>query len=172
MSKVSSRIVGASGEHYVVHQLLRRGYLAALAPDGAPNLDIIVTDIDSKKLCSIQVKTRRDIGEKGWHMNSKHERMRSENLFYCFVDMGKTPSDLVKTFIVPSKVVAKVVQLSHEYWLNTPGAKGQQRNDNSMRRLLYDYTRIFKDTDYQEKYQEGWLDYYLENWELITGDHP
>lgn len=44
MKKISSMIVGAAGEHHVLSQLLRRGWIAALAPDGAPNMDILVTD--------------------------------------------------------------------------------------------------------------------------------
>jgi hypothetical protein len=37
------------------------------------------------------VKTRRDIGsDGGWHMKAKDENIRSDQLFYCFVDFGKT----------------------------------------------------------------------------------
>jgi hypothetical protein len=64
-----STLLGAAGEHYVLCQLLRRGYIAALAPIGVPNADILVTDIDGQRLVAIQVKTRRNIGsDKGWHM--------------------------------------------------------------------------------------------------------
>jgi hypothetical protein len=42
-------------------ELLRRGYIASLAPAGVPNADIVVTDVEGGRLCSIQVKTRRDI---------------------------------------------------------------------------------------------------------------
>ena len=38
-------------------ELLRRGYIAALAPEGVPNIDILVTDVKGARLCSIQVKT-------------------------------------------------------------------------------------------------------------------
>ena len=44
MAKISSTIIGAAGEYHVLSQLLRRGWIAALAPDGAPNMDILVTD--------------------------------------------------------------------------------------------------------------------------------
>ncbi len=94
MKKINSRIVGAAGEYYVLSQLLRRGWIAALAPDGAPNMDILVTDENNDKLCAIQVKTRRDTGgDKGWHMRRKHETMIADDLFYVFVDVGKQPSD-------------------------------------------------------------------------------
>ena len=67
-------LLGAAGEHHVMAELLRRNYIAALAPQGVPNADIVVTNIEGSRLCSIQVKTRRDIGsDGGWHMNEKHE---------------------------------------------------------------------------------------------------
>ena len=82
MPRISSTIIGAAGEYHVLSQLLRRGWIAALAPDGAPNMDILVTDENNKKLCAIQVKARRDIGrDKGWHMKPKHEDMVADDLF-------------------------------------------------------------------------------------------
>ena len=103
MGKTSSRIVGAAGEHHVLSQLLRRGWIATLAPDGAPNMDILVTDENSKKLCAIQVKTRRDIGrDRGWHMRPKHETMIAADLFYVFVDVGRRPSDRTVSYVLPT----------------------------------------------------------------------
>ena len=94
MNTISSTIVGAAGEYHVLSQLLRRGWIAALAPDGAPNMDILVTDENNDRLCAIQVKTRRDIGsDRGWHMKPKHESATAPDLFYVFVDVGKQPSD-------------------------------------------------------------------------------
>ena len=90
MTKITSTIVGAAGEYHVLSQLLRRGWIAALAPDGAPNMDILVADEDSTRLCAIQVKTRRDIGsDKGWHMKPKHEDMVADDLFDVFTSTGR-----------------------------------------------------------------------------------
>lgn len=51
-------------------QLLRRGLIAALAPAGVPNCDIIVTDDVGERLCAVQVKTRNSTGaDGGWHMS-------------------------------------------------------------------------------------------------------
>src|SRR5882757_9245508 len=113
--KVNSAILGAAGEHYVMCQLLRRGRIAALAPAGVPNTDLIVTDKIGDQLCAVQVKTRRDIGsDRGWHMGEKHETIVSPNLFYCFVDFGKGVEDQPKCWIVPSAIVAKALNASHQ----------------------------------------------------------
>ncbi len=74
-----STILGAAGEHFVMSQLLRRGLIAALAPAGVPNADIVVTDDIGSRLCAVQVKTRNDKGsDGGWHMRAKHERIAGD----------------------------------------------------------------------------------------------
>jgi hypothetical protein len=78
-----SNLIGVAGEYYVLSEFLRRGYIAALAPTGVPNADIVVTDIQCSHLCSIQVKTRRGVGsDGGWHMKAKHEKIRGDLYFY------------------------------------------------------------------------------------------
>jgi hypothetical protein len=105
---MNTAILGAAGEHYVMCQLLRRERIAALAPAGVPNADLIVSDKIGDKLCAVQVKVRRDIGKDGgWHMGEKHETIVSANSFYCLVDFGKSLDDQPKCWIVPSAVVAR-----------------------------------------------------------------
>lgn len=165
-----STLTGAAGEHFVLCQLLRHGWIAALAPKGVPNADIIVTDIEGNRQYAIQVKTRRDIGsDKGWHMRKKHEDIVSPTLFYCFVDIGKKESDPPITFIVPSKVVASVLKESHKLWLDTPGKNGVSHNDHDMRRLLPDYIRGQKaPNELIKRLGAGWMEQYRENWEILA----
>ena len=172
MTTIRSTIVGAAGEYHVLSQLLRRGWIAALAPDGAPNMDILVTDENSQKLCAIQVKTRRDIGkDKGWHMKPKHETMFGDDLFYVFVDVGKRPSDPTTSYVLPSKVVADCIRRCHQVWLDTPGQGGRPHKDSNVRRLVPDYSNIRPITDEGksiiERYQDGWLEQYRENWNTL-----
>ena len=139
-----TKLLGAAGEYHVMAELLRRGYIAALVPAGVPNADIVVSDVKGARLCSIQVKSRRDLGsDGGWHMKDKHEKIRESRLFYCFVGFGKTHDDRPTVHIVLSSTVAEALYSSPKKWLSTPGKKGQQRKDGPMRRLLSDYARIF-----------------------------
>jgi hypothetical protein len=157
----NSTILGAAGEHYVMCQLLRRNMIAALAPTGVPNTDIVVTDRLGDRLCAIQVKVRRDIGsDGGWHMGQKHETLTSPNLFYCFVDFGKALTDPPRTWVVPSETVATFVRATHQDWLSTPGKHGQERNDSTFRRFMPAYEPL-------SGYNAGWLDCYFENWESL-----
>jgi len=147
-------------------ELLRRGFIAALAPVGVPNADIVVTDIDSSRLCSIQVKTRRAIGsDGGWHMKAKHEGISSDRLFYCFVDFGRDLQSSPVVHVLPSLVVAKVLAEAHRKWLSIPGKRGQPHKDSVMRRLIPDYSGVFGADD--SRYSKGWLDPYLNAWHFL-----
>lgn len=172
MATISSSIVGAAGEYHVMSQLLRRGWIAAIAPDGAPNMDILVTDENSEKLCAIQVKTRRNIGgDRGWHMKAKHEEMVNEDLFYIFVDVGGKPSDPTTSYILPSQVVAECIRDCYRVWLETPGKEGRPHQANDMRRFRYDYSNVKPITEEGksiiERYRQGWLEKYRENWNVL-----
>jgi hypothetical protein len=51
--------------------------------------------------------------------------LTSPNLFYCFVDFGKTLHDAPKTWVVPSEVVAQSIRDMYGHWLAAPGKNGQ-----------------------------------------------
>jgi hypothetical protein len=159
-------LLGAAGEHFVMCELLRRGFIAAIAPAGVPNADIVVTDVEGARLCAMQVKTRRDLGsDGGWHMKAKHEVIKADHLFYCFVDFGRNLSDRPKVFVMPSHLVATVLREAHKKWLTTPGAKGQARKDGVLRRLLPSYGRTFGTEN--NPYPAGWMDEYRDAWHLL-----
>ncbi|MGO9317335.1 MAG: hypothetical protein ACLP1U_05910 [Terracidiphilus sp.] len=166
-------LTGAAGEHYVLYELLRQGYIAALAPTGAPNVDIVVTDIEGAHLRSIQVKTRRGIGaDGGWHMDKKHEEIRAKQLFYCFVDFQASsevlPEVLPLVYVMPSADVATAIAAAHKKWLGTPGKNGRPHKDSPMRRLLPDYAKTRHDED--NPYGAGWLNKYRDAWRLLKLD--
>ena len=73
---VTTSLLGAAAEHYVMCQLLRRGKLAALAPAGMPFADVLVCDEHGNALSAVQVKARTSGADGGWHMSKKHEDLR------------------------------------------------------------------------------------------------
>lgn len=159
----ATSLTGAAGEHFVMSELLRRGMIAALAPAGVPNCDIVVTDDIGERLCAIQVKTRRGKGsDRGWHMGKKHEGLTSPSLFYCFVDFAMGTGEAPFTYVVPAPVVARTLAECHQAWLDKPGAKGQPHNDSDFRRFLPDYSNLE-----MGKYKAGWLEPFREAWHLL-----
>lgn len=165
MSVSKSTLTGAAGEHFVMFRLLQMGYIAGLAPQGAPNADIIVTNVAGTKTAVLQIKTRNPKGKDGgWHMKEKHEKISSPTVFYCFVDLGDDIKKTPVTHIIPSTHVATTLVETHLLWSATPGKKGQAHRPTKMRRLIPDYSKTIKTTDKRiNKYSMGWLDKYREN---------
>ena len=163
----ASTLLGAAGEHYVMSELLRRGFIAAPAPQGAPNMDVIVADVQGRQLCGIQVKTRSGRGgDGGWHMRPKHEELQADRLFYCFTDFGHSEGERPQVYVIPSRKVAEVIARSHRAWLANPGKGGRVRQDSSVRRLLPDYDYAYRPGP--NPYPKGWLDPYRDAWHLLT----
>lgn len=169
MSIYKTTLTGAAGEHYIIFRLLSLGYIAGLAPQGAPNSDLIVTDIKGKKAVAIQVKTRMNKGtDNGWHMKEKHEKLVEKNLFYCFIDLPDKMENAPIVYIIPSQIIAKVIGDAHKIWLSTPGKNGIKHNETDMRRLLPDYSKTLKsDHVFIKEHSLGWLDKYKENWSIL-----
>lgn len=144
-------------------QLLRRGMIAALAPAGVPDADIIVSNRLGSSLAAVQVKAR-SVGATrgGWVMKAKHEDIQRPLLFYAFVDFGKDLAAAAHCWVVPSLVVADAIKESHAAWLSMPGKGGQEHQDSDMRGLSHDYSR------YGIGRALGWLDPYREAWHLIA----
>lgn len=152
--------MGPAGEHYVLFRLHMEGMLAALAPTNAPTVDILVLNEDETIAATIQVKTRTYGGDGGWHMKAKHENFVRPGLFYAFVDLEpESPT----TFVVPSKVVAKVIREAHHAWLITPGKNGNPHKDGEMRRILPAYRYPVSSAP------TGWMEQYKDNWSLLRG---
>ena len=59
MAKPPTSLTGAAGEHFVAYRLTRMGHLAALAPDGAPNADLLASSVEGSKAVLICASTRR-----------------------------------------------------------------------------------------------------------------
>lgn len=157
--KSDKQLIGAAGEHLVLSRLLRLGILASLAPRGTRMADILVNPLDGGKPLLIQVKTRL-YGPKngGWKMDDKHMSETSNNLFYCFVDLQTFP-ELV--YVVPAKKVAQVLIEADKSWMNKPMRDGSKRTKNMWRMIKPSF---IVDVNSAPK---GWMDKYLENWDLI-----
>ncbi len=161
-----STMIGAAGEYYVLARLSLLGKIAAQARRGVPNADIVVSSVDGDRLCAVQVKTRRGKGtDHGWHMSKKHEALTAGGLFYAFVDFVSTERPAPVTYLVPSAVVAQVLEVMHRTWLFRPGKNGHQRKDSDFRRFMPDYT--INCGDEASPYTRGWLDPYKEAWHLL-----
>jgi len=142
--KLESTLVGVAGEYLVAGELSLRGYIASITLRNSRGIDIIVSSSDGTKSASIQVKTNSS-GNAKWILNKKAESFEADNHYYVFVallERGIRP----KFHIVPSKIVANNVRISHEQWLSQLKKDGSKRKDSAMRN--------FADTN--NVYLEAW----------------
>ena len=130
--KLQSSVIGASGEHLVLSELLKRGYVAGLAPFNVKDYDIVVLNKDGTNSFPIQVKTTAS-NKSGWIMQEKHEKP-VKDLIYCFVYLTEKLSD-TEIFIIDSKKVSNFLKTIHSIWLKVPGKNGKKHNDSNMRML-------------------------------------
>jgi hypothetical protein len=152
--KTDTTLTGAAGEHLVLSRLLQRGIVAAQAPEGVRKVDVLVNFLDGGTPCFIQVKARQFGSDGGWHMGVKHESILDDDVFYAFVDFQPEHPTV---HLMPAKVVAEAVATAHQIWLETPGKNGKAHNSTDMRRIG---PKIPGKT-------EGWMDEYLERWDLL-----
>jgi hypothetical protein len=99
-------------------------------------------------------------------MKAKHEDVRSDMLFYCFVDFGVDVEMRAVVYVIPSVRVAEVLTVSHRKWLGTPGRNGQAHNDTPIRRLLR--TTRACSARAATRTRKGWLNPYRDAWHVLN----
>lgn len=157
--KQDTSLTGAAGEHLVLSRLLSRGILAAQAPRGTRKADILVNHLDKDSTALIQVKARLTGSDGGWHMKQKHEVIKEDDVWYCFVDFEP---DSPRVYVVPSLLVATIVTEENETWMRSPGKGGKMHNETDMRRILPKYSYEVPSAP------DGWIEKYLERWDLLA----
>jgi hypothetical protein len=121
---------GNAGEYFVAGELERRGFTVAVPMSNVKDFDILAISRETYEQFAIQVKTT-GYKQKKWTLSKKNEDLRGSNIFYIFVSLNEL--DAPEYHIVPSDVVADTIKTSHQNWLKTPGKKGQQHKDTTIR---------------------------------------
>lgn len=139
---------GNSGEYFVAGELERRGFTVAVPMSNVKDFDILAINRTTYEQFAIQVKTT-GYKQKKWTLSKKNETLIGDNIVYVFVSLNEL--DAPEYHIIPSKIVAETIKNFHQNWLDTPGKKGQQRNDTNIRNFF----------DKDDKYLNcwDWLDY-------------
>ena len=181
-----NQIIGASGEHLVLSNLLKLNFIAGLAPYNTENYDLLTLNEDGNASKSIQVKTalnlkKKDASKHKWVLKEKNETP-IENLIFCFVAISMHPVNFSEVYVMDSTKVSEVIKMSHQIYLKLPGINGQMHNDNPMRSLaadiFMDVTNQYNRESYREylseeevsfldQHREGWLEKYLDNWDIL-----
>jgi len=178
-------LIGAAGESLVLSHLLRLNYVAGLAPYNTKDYDLIILNENGNIAKSVQVKSAlytKEIRETDlkWILKSKHENA-VPNLIFFFVNMSMQTSKS-EIYIMDSEKVAHVTKMSHQIYLKLPGMKGQLHKDSPMRIMSSNFMNSVTnknnrdklkefltktELEFIEKYSHGWMDKYLDNWDIL-----
>jgi hypothetical protein len=91
-------------------------------------------------------------------MKPEHASTADPDLMYCFVDMYSLPE---KIYVVPSKVIAKVLTEADKVWMSKPRKDGKEKAEHKLRMLKNEFIMDIKSAP------DGWMDKYLENWDQL-----
>jgi hypothetical protein len=159
---IPSAFAGNAGEFFVLAELTRRGWTAALTARNNRAYDILATRDD--EFAAIRVKTKTSAFTL-FQWNAKPNggiflEMKQEHDFCALVDIPEEPDLSPTYYIVPTAMIDKWLKDDFHAWATTPGAKGQQRDETNKRRLFYvddDTTKLGH--GYQQKlapYRGAW----------------
>ena len=135
--------IGNAGEYFVAGELERHGFTAAIPMSNVKDFDILAINRTNYKQFAIQVKTT-SYKAKAWTLSNKNEGIEGDNIIYFLVSLNEL--DHPEYHIVPSKIIAKELKEGHQKWLDKPGKRGQQHNDNNIRKFF----------DLDDKYLNNW----------------
>jgi hypothetical protein len=147
---------GNASQFFIAGELCRRGYSAVVTMGNTPNTDILCSNIEGTRFVHIQVKTFVP-GNRTCSVGIKAERNYGKNFFWV---LGGIPKPNTKAsfeyYIIPSSVMAKNVKDAHQLWLKSPGVKGQDHKDSTVRAVhLPPYKSAFSKWDIN-KYRDRW----------------
>jgi len=104
---VSPQLVGEAGVHFVISVLTLKGLIAVGTSRNVKGPDVIVTNPDGTRFAAIQVKTRRNTGDKFWNVGDRGLTWGGPNCWYVFVRIKNREFE---AFMAPAKEVKRFAQ--------------------------------------------------------------
>lgn len=95
---------GMQGVFLTAAELTHRDFIVSPTLRNAPSFDLLVTDYQSKRAWSVQVKTNQSTSANFWLLNASAENLVSDDLIYVFVALQGNQRP--KFLVVPSRIVA------------------------------------------------------------------
>ncbi|MGH9602202.1 MAG: hypothetical protein ACRD24_07400 [Terriglobales bacterium] len=131
-------LVGNAGEFFVLAELTRRSWTAALTARNNHAFDIMAAKGDVSVKLRVKTKTRMsDV----FQWNAKKDgaiflELSKSNDFCVLVDIPLDETGPAY-YVVPTHVIDSWLRKDFDTWLKTPGAKGQAHSADNSRRLFY-----------------------------------
>ena len=165
---IPSAFAGNAGEFFVLAELTRRGWTAALTARNNRAYDILAKR--GNEFAGIRVKTKTStFALFQWNAKPTGDiflEMSEHRDFCALVDIPDRADSAPTYYVVPTSVLDKWLREDFDAWVTTPGAKGQERAKDNKRRLFYVDEQV-------EKLSHGYLrklEPYKGAWNLLGTD--
>ena len=163
---IPAAFAGNAGEYFVLAELTRRGWTAALTARNNRAFDLLANR--GEDFVAIRVKSKTSAFTLfQWNAKPNGEiflEMKQKHDFCLLVDIPED-GDLGPTYYaVPTHVIDKWLKNDFHAWVTTPGARGQQRAQDNKRRLFY----VDEATDKLGHGYKKRLASYKGAWELLS----
>lgn len=136
---IPAAFAGNAGEFFVLAELTRRGWTAALTARNNRAYDILAKRAD--EFAAIRVKTKTSAFTSfQWNAKPSGEiflEMTTDHDFCILVDIPEDDKASPIYCVVPTPVIDGWLKDDFHTWVTTPGAKGQQRAEDNKRRIFY-----------------------------------
>jgi len=121
-----------------------------------PNTDILCSNAAGTKFAHIQVKTFRP-GDRTCTVGMKAEHDYGKNFFWVLSGIPEPRSPKAfEYYIIPSEQMARRVRAGFEKWRDTPGQRGQKRDETNTIRTVHLPPKINPDGWSIEEYRNRW----------------
>ena len=162
--KIQKQNIGNAGKYYIASRLSAQNFTTTITLKKAENFDILSLSENGRSI-KISVKTRIDKESSHFTLNKKVEKCYDKDFFYIFVRLYKFEQEPC-FWVIPSKIVSKIVTTAHKKWLSTTGKKNQKRNDTNLRKLPIILKENEKDL-YPKNWEKELKKYYKNTYQLL-----
>lgn len=131
---IQKQNIGNAGEYYIASRLSAEDFVVTITLGRAEKYDILTINPNGRTL-KISVKTRyAEDGVKRFPLAEKDENGASDDFFYAFVKLNKFNKE-PDFWIIPSKVVSKIIADSHRCYMKQMCKSGEMHKDGNLRNL-------------------------------------
>ena len=136
---VPSAFAGNAGEFFVLAELTRRGWTAALTARNNRAYDILAKRND--EFAALRVKTKTPLSDAfQWNAKPNGEiflELTNKGDFCVLVDIPEDTNVGPTYYVVPTPMIEKWLKDDFQTWVTTPGVKGQQRAKDNRQRIFH-----------------------------------
>lgn len=135
IGRISSQNIGNSGEYYLASVLSAKNFVVTVTLGRNEVYDLLAVNPKGNAV-KISVKAKNQKKENSFILGRGDENRSDDDLFYALVRLNEFKEE-PDFWILPSKVVAKLLKSSHAKWLETPGRNGRRHSDSNRMRMFW-----------------------------------